>query len=118
MSEDGTLSLTVLEQELFSVKQHDPPFALLLAQGHLYIYIYMYIHKDHVCVCHRVELIFAQYVTISYFCGHFQPVLEDYDPHHFLCCHGVVDGQKRKGTKVWMCAFEPNPNRPGTVCCP
>ncbi|XP_070204625.1 leucine-rich repeat and WD repeat-containing protein 1-like [Littorina saxatilis] len=44
---------------------------------------------------------------------HSLPELQDYDPKHFLCCHGSLDGEKRKNTKVWDCAFEPNVHKPG-----
>ncbi|KAL8589468.1 hypothetical protein ACOMHN_061679 [Nucella lapillus] len=41
------------------------------------------------------------------------PTMGEYEPQHFLCCHSILDGKKRKETKVWLCAFEPSLTKKG-----
>ncbi|XP_076472916.1 leucine-rich repeat and WD repeat-containing protein 1-like [Babylonia areolata] len=41
------------------------------------------------------------------------PAMGEYDPRHFLCCHSLLEGEKRKATKIWMCAFEPSLDKTG-----
>lgn len=36
----------------------------------------------------------------------------DYDPLHFIRCHARDNDPRDCSTKVWRCAFEPNPNDP------
>lgn len=40
-----------------------------------------------------------------------KPDVADYEPRKFLRCHGNSDDD---GIKVWSCAFEPSPHKPGT----
>lgn len=39
----------------------------------------------------------------------------DYDPLHFIRCHAKDTSPNDQVTKVWRCAFEPDPNNPGAT---
>ncbi|KAL3858336.1 hypothetical protein ACJMK2_012930 [Sinanodonta woodiana] len=41
------------------------------------------------------------------------PPLPDYDPVQFIRCHSLDNNPSDDETKVWMCAFQPNPRNPG-----
>ncbi|KAK3586404.1 hypothetical protein CHS0354_013108 [Potamilus streckersoni] len=63
--------------------------------------------------CHQDSPSFTQIKSRDQYSRVQLPPLPDYDPVQFIRCHSHDNNPSDDETKVWMCAFQPDPRKPG-----